>query len=318
MKRLLSVQAICFLCWMMCSGPLQQALAQPAIPQLSGRVVDHTAILSAETENEVTALLKAHEEATSNQVVVLTIGSLDGVVLEEYSLDVARTWQLGQADKNNGVLLLIAYVDRKIRIEVGYGLEGDLPDIKAKRIIDGDITPYFRNQDFDGGVRNGVMAILGTIEGTYEPAETSDNLSDAPLFFRLIFGMMFVGMPIFVLYGTVFQVGCQRWFMLFFFMPFLAVGGTVLLPPYGGVILAVGVFIAYLWFQWHISRYPKWAAYREAMEKAKRTGNAVPVVIGGRTFQVGGRPSSSSGSSGGGGFSGGGGSFGGGGASGGW
>ncbi len=303
------------------SAALLEAVAQPAIPSLTGRVVDQAAILSSETENQITALLKQHEDSTSNQVVVLTIGSLEGEVLEEYSLEVARTWQIGQQGRDNGVLLLIAYADRKIRIEVGYGLEGDLPDIKAKRIIDNEITPYFRNQDFDGGALNGVRAILGTIEGSYEPAEVSDNLADAPLFIRLIFSLMFIGMPIFALYATLFQAGCMRWFMLLFFMPFLAAGGTVLAPPYGGVVIAVLVLIGFIAFQIYIATSPKWADYREAMKKAKETGEAVPVIIGGRTILVGGKSSSSGGgwsSGGGGGFSGGGGSFGGGGASGGW
>ena len=297
------------------------AIAQPAVPALTGRVVDNAAVLSTDTENQIAALLKLHEDSTSNQVVVLTIGSLEGAVLEEYSLEVARTWQIGQEGRDNGVLLLIAYVDRKIRIEVGYGLEGDLPDILAKRIIDNDITPYFRNQDFDGGTLNGVLAILGTIEGTYEPVEVDENFENAPLFIRLIFGLMFMGMPMFALYASIFQSGCQKWFLLIFFIPFLLVGGTVLIPPYGGAVITVLVILGYIWFQWHISRSPKWEKYREAMKKAKETGKAVPVVIGGRTIQVGGRPSSSGGSgwsSGGGGFSSGGGSFGGGGASGGW
>ncbi len=306
---------------MLCGFFSKPAMAQPAVPQLSGRVVDQAAILSAETEREVSRILSAHEDSTSNQVVVLTIGSLEGAVLEEYSLEVARTWGLGREGRNNGVLLLIAYVDRKMRIEVGYGLEGDLPDAIARRIIDNDIRPFFRNQDFDGGVLSGVNAIVGAIEGSYEPEESSDNLEDAPLIFRLLFGLMFLGIPLLSLYATVFQTGCTRWFMLAFLTPFILIGGTVLLPPYGGLVIAGVVLIAYIVFQWHISTSPKWQAYRDAIAKAKKTGKSVPVVIGGRTIHVGGHSSSSSGSSwssGGSSFSGGGGSFGGGGASGGW
>ena len=291
--------------------------AQPAIPPLSGRVVDHAAILSPATESEVTTILRLHEDSTSNQIVVLTIASLEGAVLEEHSLEVARSWKLGQEGKNNGVLFLIAYVDRKMRIEVGYGLEGDLPDIVAKRIIDNNIRPLFRDSNFDDGVLSGVRAIVGAIEGTYEPAEKSDDLADAPLIFKLFFSLMFIGMPILSLYATVFQRGFKRWFMLVFFIPFLLIGGTVLRPAYGGIFLTALVLIGYILFQWHISRSPKWAKYREAMEKAKKTGKAVPIVMGGRTIHVGGT-SSRGGSSSGGGFSGGGGSFGGGGASGGW
>lgn len=301
-------------------GAFRPALAQRAIPSLTGYVVDDAAILSSDTEAQVSAILEQHEQQTSNQVAVLTIGSLDGEILESYSLNVARTWALGQADKNNGVLLLIAYVDRKMRIEVGYGLEGDLPDILAKRIIDNDIRPYFRNGQFDAGVLSGVQAIVGTIEGTYTPSEASD-FEEAPFFVQLIFGLMFLGMPLFALLGTAFQSGCSKWFALFFLMPFLFIGSTVLLPPGGAFKLIVVIVVCYLLFQWYLMKSPKMQHVRDAMDKAEETGRAVPVNIGGMTFTVGG--AMSSGSSGGssfgsGGFSGGGGSFGGGGASGGW
>ncbi|MFK7845000.1 MAG: YgcG family protein [Rhodothermales bacterium] len=322
-KRLARVHTILWALLALCYsflGPafLYQAGAQPAVPQLTGRVVDQASILSPETEKQVAAILASHEDSTSNQIVVLTIESLGGAVLEAYSLEVARSWQLGQGDRNNGILLLIAYADRKMRIEVGYGLEGAMPDAIAKRIIDNDLKPFFRNADFDGGVLNGVRSIVGVLEGTYEPKSSNDDLA-VPLFVRLIFGLMFLGMPIFSLYATMFQAGGRKWFMLLFFMPFLLAGGSVAFPPYGGIIIAGVIFIAFIWFQWHISRSPNWQHYRDAMAKAKKTGKAVPVVIGGHTFNVGGVSRSSGGSSfGGSSFSGGGGSFGGGGASGGW
>ena len=125
------VRILCvLLLWGLGAG---QALAQKPVPPLTGRVVDLADILSPETERTVEALLAEHEAATSNQVAVLTIPSLDGEPLEDYSLRVARAWQLGTSEFDNGVLLLIAYRDRKIRIEVGYGLEGVIPDAIAKR-----------------------------------------------------------------------------------------------------------------------------------------------------------------------------------------
>ncbi len=295
--------------------------AQPAIPALSGRIVDRASILSEETEREITALLAQHEDSTSNQIAVLTIPSLEGANLESYSLDVARTWALGRGDRNNGVLLLIAYNDRKMRIEVGYGLEGDLPDALAKRIIDYEMTPAFRNGDFDGGTLNGVQSIVGTIEGTYVPADSSSNdIENAPWFVRIIFGVMFIGLPAFMLFMTSFAPGCMRWFMMAFFVPFFAAGGTILAPPYGGIVITVLILMGFLWLQWQIRKSPKWQAVRDAMEQAKKTGKAVPVQMGGFSFTVGGASSSSGGGYSGGGssFSGGGGSFGGGGASGGW
>ncbi len=232
--------------------PAASAYAQPTIPPLTGRVVDLAEILRPDTERELTTLLALHEDSTTNQIAVLTIPTLDGANLESYSLEVARNWGLGRADRNNGVLLLIAYNDRKMRIEVGYGLEGDLPDALAKRIIDYEITPAFRNSDFDGGTLNGIRAIIGTIEGSYEPAASSGNdLEDAPIFVRLIFGIMFVGFPAFMMmFMTSFAPGCMRWFLALFLTPFLLAGGTVLIPPWGGVVIAVLVWIGYLWLQW--------------------------------------------------------------------
>lgn len=320
--KLLHWRALGFLMLVACClQPAISVYAQPAIPALSGRVVDRASILNEETERLITSLLAAHEDTTSNQVVVLTIPSLEGANLESYSLEVARTWALGREDRNNGVLLLIAYNDRKMRIEVGYGLEGDLPDAMAKRIIDYEMTPAFRNGDFDGGVLNGVRAIVGTIEGSYEPAESSSNdIENAPIFVRLIFGFMFIGVPGFMLFLTSFAPGCMRWFMMLFFIPFFLAGGTVLAPPYGGVVITVLILLGYIWLQWQIKHSPKWEAVREAMAEAKKTGKAVAVEMGGWNFNVGGTSRSGGGGFSGGGssFSGGGGSFGGGGASGGW
>ena len=141
------------------------------VPALSGRVVDGAGLLSPEAAVALTTELAAHEQRTGNQVVVLTIPSLEGESLEEYSHRVATTWKLGQKGVDNGVLLLIASQDRKIRIEVGYGLEGTLTDAKSAQIIRREMVPRFRAGDFPAGIEAGVKAILSTIEGTYEPKE---------------------------------------------------------------------------------------------------------------------------------------------------
>ena len=122
------------------------------VPFLSGRVIDDVGILSDEIKISIENKLKEHEKQTSNQVVVLIIPSLEGEILEEYSLKVASTWKLGQKGKDNGVLLLIAKNDRKIRIEVGYGLEGTLTDVLCNRIIRNEITPSFKQGNFSLGV----------------------------------------------------------------------------------------------------------------------------------------------------------------------
>ncbi|MCP9446543.1 MAG: TPM domain-containing protein [Nitrospira sp.] len=112
-----------------------------------------------------------HEAKTTNQVAVLILPSLEGDSLEEFSHRVATTWRLGVKGTDNGVLLLIVMRERKIRIEVGYGLEGDLTDARSAQIIRNEIVPRFRAGDFAGGVSAGVDAILRTIEGTYQAPE---------------------------------------------------------------------------------------------------------------------------------------------------
>ena len=154
--------------------------------QLTGRVMDHAGVLSAQTVSNLTAELAAHEEQTSNQVVVLTLAGLDGYAVEQRALDLARGWQLGQAGRDNGVLFLVAMAERKIRIEVGYGLEGALPDAIAANIIRHHVQPRFRAGDFDGGVARGVTAILAAIRGEYQPEERREDDGVPNLWFWII------------------------------------------------------------------------------------------------------------------------------------
>jgi uncharacterized protein len=140
------------------------AWAQKAVPQLTDRVVDLAGMINGDDEARLVARLEAHEKATSNQVVVLAIDSLDGDSLEEYSLRVARTWALGQKERNNGVLFLIAKNDRKMRIEVGYGLEGTLTDAVASFIIRQTVTPLFKQGLFNGGIVAGTGQIIDVLE----------------------------------------------------------------------------------------------------------------------------------------------------------
>ncbi|MSR84725.1 MAG: TPM domain-containing protein [Candidatus Latescibacteria bacterium] len=147
-------------------------LAAPAleVPPLRARVNDTAALLSPGTAVLLESLLKAHEDSTSNQVTLLTIPSLEGEGLESFRMRVVEQWQLGQAKKDNGVLLLVARDDPEVRIEVGGGLEGLLPDITCGRIIRNEIVPRFRDGDYEGGILRGTGAILAAIGGVY-PAE---------------------------------------------------------------------------------------------------------------------------------------------------
>ena len=143
--------------------------AQLAIPEQGGYWVhDEANILSQSAKMEIESMILAERDSTSNQIGVLIVPSLEGEVLEEFSLRVAEKWKIGQKGKDNGVLLLIALKEHSLRIESGYGMEGTLTDAIASRIDRNEIAPRFRAGDFDGGVRAGVSAIIKAVKGEYK------------------------------------------------------------------------------------------------------------------------------------------------------
>ena len=144
-------------------------LGAPQFPALSGRVVDAAGVLSASTKSELDSILARHERETSNQLVVVTLKDLQGYAIDDYGYQLGRHWQIGQAGRDNGALLIVAPKERKVRIEVGYGLEGALTDAISHNIIQTVMLPRFRQGDYDAGVRAGVDAILAAIAGTYKP-----------------------------------------------------------------------------------------------------------------------------------------------------
>ncbi|MGH7233688.1 MAG: TPM domain-containing protein, partial [Nitrospiraceae bacterium] len=141
------------------------------VPQLTGRIVDRAELLSPDAEASLSADLAAYEQRTGNQIAVLTLSSLDGESLEEYSHRVATAWKLGQKGQDNGVLLLVVPRERRLRIEVGYGLEGALTDAASSRIIRNVIVPYFRTGDFTGGITAGLKAVIDVLERTGAPPD---------------------------------------------------------------------------------------------------------------------------------------------------
>jgi uncharacterized protein len=145
------------------------SFGQLAIPELWGtRVHDEAKVLSPGFTTQLEQLLKAHEDSTSNQIAVLIVTSLEGAVIEDYTLRVAEAWKLGTKNNDNGVLLFIAINDRKARIEVGEGLEGVLPDAIASQIIRNELAPYFRQDNYEGGVAATVTAMIKAIGGEYK------------------------------------------------------------------------------------------------------------------------------------------------------
>jgi uncharacterized protein len=146
--------------------------SEPKFPPLTGRVVDEAGVLSASTQSELTGMLDAHERATGEQVVVVTLDSLQGYTVEDYGYRLGRYWGIGQKGKNNGVLLIVAPKEHKVRIEVGYGLEGTLTDATSRTIIESNILPAFKRGDFNGGVVAGTTSILKVLASN-ESAESS-------------------------------------------------------------------------------------------------------------------------------------------------
>jgi uncharacterized protein len=146
------------------------AAAEVAVPPLSGRVVDQTGTLSSSDVAALTQTLQSLETRKGSQVAVLIVPTTAPEAIEQYSIRVAEAWKIGRRKIDDGALLVVAKDDRKLRIEVGYGLEGALNDVTAKRIIDEVITPKFRNGDFAGGISAGVQRIVSVIEGEKLPA----------------------------------------------------------------------------------------------------------------------------------------------------
>ncbi len=289
-------------------GLLAAAALALDVPYLAGRVNDLADMIPDDAEQRIDETLRRLEEDTGAQVAVLTIPSLESEPLEDYSMRVVETWQLGRADVDDGVLLLIARDDRKIRIEVGYGLEPVLTDAVSRRIIDGVLRPRFRAGEFGEGVEEAVAAIAAIARGEEanlpEPGGGGSGIAQEPVAAAM-------GMLVFVVVIGVFSIvavfskGCSGWFLYLFLIPFYAAFPTAFLGPAAGLVL-LGLWLLLL----PIARLWVW---RTGAGKAFRTAHPTWVSMG---SSGGGWRSGGGGFSGG--FSGGGGSFGGGGASGGW
>ena len=171
MVRLSSVLlSILFLC-----GLAGNVSAELSFPKLSGRVVDSANMIGPAVTQQLNSLLASHEAASQNQVVVVTVPDLQGYPIEQFGYQLGRHWGIGQKDKNNGVLFIIAKQERKLRIEVGYGLEGDLTDAIASNIISTRISPAFKRGQFDAGVIAGTTAIIEALGGEYAMGRTTNS-----------------------------------------------------------------------------------------------------------------------------------------------
>jgi len=172
------------------------ALAALHFPALTGRVVDAAGILSEPARQNLEQTLADFEKRSTDQVVVVTLHSLEGVSIEDYGYQLGRFWGIGQKEKNNGVLLIVAPTERKVRIEVGYGLEGTLTDAAASEIVQGIILPDFRAGHMEQGIVNGAKAIVEALGGkTYEPVVPIHSIHIPPqdIFWLAVFVVFLIG-----------------------------------------------------------------------------------------------------------------------------
>ena len=140
-------------------------LAALDVPPLTGRVVDNASLLTVSEKEELSSYFESLEDTTGAQIAVLTVATLAGDSIESFGIRVADEWKLGRKGEDNGAILLVALAERKIRIEVGYGLEDKLTDMKCGLIIRNVIAPYFQNGDYGGGITAGVKNMVGIVAG---------------------------------------------------------------------------------------------------------------------------------------------------------
>ena len=278
------------------------------VPPLRGRINDYAGLIPADRARALEELLARFEAETGHQIAVLTIPSLKGDSLEDFSIRVAEAWKIGKKGFDNGAILLIARDDRKLRIEVGYGLEGVMPDAIASRIIREVITPRFRSGDYAGGIEAGIEAILKVTKGETLPERarpvpgptSSQEGSLIPILMITAMLALFIGMTRRRVFGGAVGGAASGLVTSLFASGGL---GFVLLPALiiGALLGAVGAALG------TGSAGNQWVG-RSRSRRGDWGGGAFPGGFGGGGFGGGG----------GGGFSGGGGGFGGGGASGSW
>jgi uncharacterized protein len=281
------------------------AFADVAVPPLTGRVVDQTGTLSSGDIASLTQTLRNLELRKGSQVAVLIVPTTQPETIEQFSIRVAEAWKIGRKKIDDGALLVVAKDDRRLRIEVGYGVEGALTDVTTKRIIDEIITPKFRSGDFAGGISAGVERIIGAIDGEPLPAppqrrQQSQQGSDLtwllnPLNPFTIIAILVLGGVMRGIFGRLFGslttgglIGVVAWFVF----------GSLIVSALAGIVASV---------------FTLFSDSITTPTPAGRGGGGGWVGGGGGSWSGGGSSSSDSGS-----FSGGGGSFGGGGASGSW
>ena len=280
------------LCWLLIalwSLQVTLAFAEIAIPELESRVIDQVGLLTSTQRQQLEQQLAGFEKSKGSQIAILIVSTTKPETIDQYSFRVAEAWQLGRKDIDDGLLLLVAVQDRSMRIEVGYGLEGAIPDAIAKRVIAEIITPHFKQEQYYQGIVAGVQRLIGLVDGEPLPVPNSDAKSDpGSMLMIVVFALFMGGNFINAIFGRLLGAGVTStivtgliWILM----------GSLLTA----ILIGIGVFI--------------FSLLRPGMNGVS-SGRHRDDGFGGGGFGGGGF--------GGGGFGGGGGGFGGGGASGGW
>lgn len=249
-----SLVACCAL-WLFVSGSARAELV--AVPALKARVTDLTQTLSADQQAQLEAKLTAFEREKGSQIAVLVVPTTQPEDIAQYSIRVVDAWKLGRAKQDDGILILLAKDDRKMRIEVGYGLEGAIPDLTAKRVITEVMAPSFRQGDYYGGLNNAIDKLVGLIAGEQLPAPVNNNSSASNTFESMLpllfFGGLILGAILRGIFGNFFggalnggAIGLLAWVLgggilaaiLFaivaFFITLMGASGLGQMGGYGG------------------------------------------------------------------------------------
>jgi len=189
--------------WLLVSFLALCLLALPSfaafeVPKLKTRILDQANLIDAASEQQINQLLAGHEKASSNQIIVVTLKDLQGFSIEQAGVEMGRAWGVGQKDQDNGIVLILAQAERKVRIEVGYGLEGVMTDAVSATIVQDYILPRFKTGDFSGGLLVGSQAIVAALGGEYiapvAQGKKSGNGSGLPSIIFMFIFMAFAAM----------------------------------------------------------------------------------------------------------------------------
>jgi uncharacterized protein len=265
------------------------------VPKLQGYVNDYAGMISPPVKSQIESELGSFEQTDSTQIVILTIPSLEGDPIDDFGIRVADAWKIGRKGKDNGVIFIVSKQDRRMRVEVGQGLEGRLTDLMAGRIVDLVVSPYFKKGDFDGGFAAGASALIAATRGEFKANGNQTQRGRDK--FSSVFSLLLFGGIIILVLGSISRV-------------LGGVAGAMVLPGILRFVPGVSGIIFYL--------IAAGLGFGAGLLLPALFSSAGRYRSGGSGFWMGGGGFGGGGFGGGGGFSGGGGGFGGGGASGGW